>query len=246
VGTIVAIDGPAGAGKSTVARRLAQRLGYAHLDTGAMYRAVTWAALRRHVDLRDPAALGRLAAECRIEFAERDGRLRLLLDGQDVSAEIRGSEVTANARHVADSPAVKAEMARRQRRLAATLGDLVTEGRDQGTAVFPDAAVKIYLTAAADERARRRVADLRAAGEAADASDVQAAIERRDAEDEARPVGPLRKAADAIEVDTTDLSIEQVVDKLAEIVRRQDSRLAAARAGRRSAASQRRRRRPAE
>ena len=185
-----------------------------------MYRAVTLAALKAGVDLTDGEALGRLAEACEICFVDGDEGMRLLLDGRDVTAEIRSDRVTANARFVADSPAAKAELGRRQRAIAKDVGSLVTEGRDQGTAVFPDAEVKIFLTASPHSRAQRRVGDAAARGETADLDRVRNAIEQRDAEDAARKVGPLKKAADAIEVDTTDLNIEQVVDKLAEIVGR--------------------------
>ena len=215
---IVTIDGPAGAGKSTVARRLARRLGVAYLDTGAMYRAVTLAALEAGTDLSDPDALGRVAVGCDLQFVDADRRLRL--DGRDVTDEIRSQRVTALAKHVANSAAVKAELGRRQRQIADECGALVTEGRDQGTAVFPDASVKVFLTASAAERAARRVADIAARGQQADPDETRRAIERRDAEDAARRVGPMKKAADAVELDTTDLSIEQVVDKLVEIVAR--------------------------
>lgn len=223
VGTIVTIDGPAGAGKSTVARRLARRLGVAYLDTGAMYRAITLAALEVRADMTDGEALGRLAATCEICFVDSDDGMRLLLDGRDMTAEIRSDRVTANARFIADSPAAKAELGRRQRAIAEDVGSLVTEGRDQGTAVFPDAEVKIFLTASPHSRAQRRVGDAVARGETADLDQVRDAIEKRDAEDAARKVGPLKKAADAIEVDTTDLNIEQVVDKLVEIVGRRNT-----------------------
>jgi len=158
------------------------------------------------------------AYELCLRAIEAAGGPRLLMAGRDVTEAIRSPQVTAHAKFVADSPAVKAELGRRQRQIAAEVGDLVTEGRDQGTAVFPDAAVKIFLIASPAERAARRVADLTDVGEAADLEEVRRAIERRDVEDATRSIGPLKKADDAIEVDTTDLTIEQVVDRLAELV----------------------------
>ncbi|MBN2022260.1 MAG: (d)CMP kinase [Pirellulales bacterium] len=216
---IVTIDGPAGAGKSTVARALAERLGFAFLDTGAMYRAVALAGLRRGIDWDRPDDLAALAKDLSIERDEG----RILLDGEDVSQAIRSQEVTAVTRHAADHPAIRARLVALQRRWAAGR-DVVTEGRDQGTVAFPDAACKIYLTAGPEERARRRLADLRAQGESATLADVLAAQTGRDDRDAARPVGPLAKASDAVEVNTDGLSIDQVVDRLAALVERKRKR----------------------
>jgi CMP/dCMP kinase len=211
---IVTIDGPAGAGKSTVARSLAQRLGYQFLDTGAMYRAVALAGLRQGVDWESPSELAALTRRIRIRLTGE----RTILDGEDVSEAIRTSEVTRLIRYAADNPEVRRHLVDLQRHLAQA-GDMVTEGRDQGTVAFPDAECKIFLTASPAERARRRVRDLEARGERPAYAEVLAQQEQRDREDVARPVGGLRKAQDAIEVRTDGLSCAAVVDRLEEIVR---------------------------
>lgn len=218
---IITIDGPAGAGKSTVARALARRLGFRYLDTGAMYRAVALAGLRRGIDWNDPHALADLARQLRLEW---DGQ-RLLLDGQDVTEAVRTTEVTQVTRYAADNPQVRAHLVALQRALADD-HDVVTEGRDQGTAVFPDAACKIFLTASVEERARRRALDMAARGEQVELECVRQAIEQRDREDATRPVGPLVRAPDAIEVWTDGLSVEEVVEHLAALVEARRGRAA--------------------
>jgi|YNPMSStandDraft_1061717.scaffolds.fasta_scaffold92399_1 cytidylate kinase len=212
---IITIDGPAGAGKSTVAKLLAQRLGFFFLDTGAMYRAVALAGLRRGIDWAVAEQLAELAANVQIDL---DGD-RVLLDGQDVSHAIRSSQVTAVTRYVADSPQVRQLMVALQRRLAAGK-NVVTEGRDQGTLVFPRAELKVFLTASPEERARRRLRDLATQGESATFEQVLQAITQRDQQDEQRPVGAMRRAPDAIELCTDGLTIEEVVDRL-ELLARQ-------------------------
>ena len=206
---IITIDGPAGAGKSTVARALARRLGFRYLDTGAMYRAVALAGLRGGVDWSRPDELAGLARRLDLRLCGE----RIYLEGEDVTEAVRSSEVTAVTRYAADNPQVRAHLVRLQRAAAAG-ADIVTEGRDQGTAVFPDAACKIFLTAGAAERARRRLADLRLQGESATLAEVLAAQQRRDREDAARPVGPLLRAADAVELASDGLSVDEVVERI--------------------------------
>jgi CMP/dCMP kinase len=201
---VIAIDGPAGAGKSTVARALAEALGFTYLDSGAMYRCVALAALRADLDLEDADAIGRLADRLEIAFA--DGRVTL--GGEDVGEAIRAPEVTAAASRVSVHPQVRAAMVARQRELIAA-GRYVAEGRDIGTVVSPEAPLKVFLTASDDERARRRAAET---GE--HAADVLAAHAERDARDREREHGALRPAGDALEIDTTGLGIDEVVARL--------------------------------
>jgi cytidylate kinase len=207
---VVTIDGPAGAGKSTVARRLAIRLGWRFLDTGAMYRAVTLAALDLGRDLTSDAELGKLAASLRVELRPD----AVLLDDRDVTRAIRRVEITRASRFIADSPSVRRTLTDWQRDFA-TDHDVVTEGRDQGTLVFPDAFRKYYLTASDEERARRRLADHQARGEAVTFESVLEDQRRRDAQDAGRAIAPMKPAADATIVDTTGLSIDAVVERLA-------------------------------
>ena len=201
---VIAIDGPAGAGKSTVARAVAAELGFTYLDSGAMYRCVALAAREAGVDADDAAALGPLAAALEIGF---DGR-RVLLGGREVTAAIRAPEVTADASRVSVHPAVREALVARQRTLIAA-GRYVAEGRDIGTVVSPDAPLKVFLTASDEERARRRAAET---GE--DPEAVLAAQQARDARDTERAHGPLRPAEDAVELDTTGLSLEEVVARV--------------------------------
>jgi cytidylate kinase len=215
---IVTIDGPAGAGKSSAARALARRLGFRFLDTGAMYRAVALAAVQRGLPWSDPDALAKLAAEVPIEVNEE----RVLLAGQDVTKAIRTVEITQVTHYAADNPGVRQHLVGLQRR-AAGQGDFVTEGRDQGTVVFPQAEVKIFLTASPQERALRRLQDLQTRGEARSLDEVLEQQNVRDARDANRTVGPLIPAADAIEVITDGLSAEQVVDRLEALVRERTS-----------------------
>ncbi|HEX5928657.1 MAG TPA: (d)CMP kinase [Solirubrobacterales bacterium] len=206
---VIAIDGPAGAGKSTVARAVAAELGFTYLDSGAMYRCVALAALERGVDLDDGEALGPLAAGLEIGL---EGR-RVSLGQRDVSAEVRAPEVTAAASRVSVHPQVREAMVARQRALVAS-GRYVAEGRDIGTVVSPDSPLKIFLTASDEERARRRAAQT---GE--DVESVLAAQRRRDARDTEREHGALRAAEDAVELDTTGFGLEEVVGRVVALTR---------------------------
>ena len=209
---IVTIDGPAGAGKSSVARALAGRLGFRFLDTGALYRAVVWAALDRRVSLMDPQALESMVENLRVEFSEQ----AVTVDGRDVTGEIREPRVAAAIHHVADNPRIRARLVQWQRRLAEG-SDVVTEGRDQGTVAFPDAACKIFLTASREERARRRFREL--SDRELTYEDVLAQQDARDRRDRERPVGALRAADDARVVRTDQMCADEVVEHLEQIVR---------------------------
>jgi CMP/dCMP kinase len=216
---IITIDGPAASGKSTAARLLARRLGADFLDTGAMYRAVTFAAMRAGIDLSDEQKLLDCLDAHEFQFRPQAGTMTVSIDGTDVTEPIRSPEVTANARFIASAPKVREKLVRMQRQFAAGRQKIVTEGRDQGTVAFADADVKFYLTADAAERARRRGAELQTRGDGESLQRVQEAIERRDDGDRRRAVGPLKQAEDAIVVDTTHLTIEQVVEKLLAFVK---------------------------
>ncbi|RIK76042.1 MAG: (d)CMP kinase [Planctomycetota bacterium] len=211
---IVTIDGPAGAGKSLVARMLAERLGFRFLDTGAMYRAAALAALRRNVDWNDESAVAAVVAAAKIESLPD----RVLLDGEDVTQAIRTVEITKLTRHTANNPQVRRHLVALQRHVVAA-GNYVTEGRDQGTVAFPNAECKIFLVASPEERARRRHRDLVARGETIALEEVLAQQTERDQSDSARAAGPLIAAPDAVEVNTDGLTPEQVVDKLVSVAR---------------------------
>ncbi len=211
---IITIDGPAGAGKSTVARRLAEQLGWRLLDTGAMYRAVTLAALRAGTDLESDEALGALASQVTVRLPPG----RVLLDGEDITALIRGVEVTRASRFLADSPSVRRQLVDWQRAFA-TEYDVIAEGRDQGTVVFPDAFRKFFLTASLDERARRRHAEFAARGEPISWEAVRRDLEQRDARDAARAIAPMKPAADASIIDTTGVGLDQVVALIEQDIR---------------------------
>lgn len=213
-GMIITIDGPAGAGKSTVARSLARRLGFMFLDTGAMYRAVTLAALRRQIDWSDAAALTELAGQVRI-YLDDDS---VWLDGDDVTDAIRTTNITTLVKHAANNPAVRSVLVEQQR--ASVVGkNVVTEGRDQGTVVFPQAELKIFLTAGPEERARRRLLDLQARGEQITLEEVLAKQNARDASDAGRDVGPLVAAPDAVHLVTDGHTIEEVIDQIEALAR---------------------------
>jgi len=211
---IVTIDGPAGAGKSTIARGLARRLGFRFLDTGAMYRAIALAAMQRGLSWDAPDQLVEVARQSRLEVHED----RVLLDGQDVTAAIRTVEVTANTHYAANNAGVREQLVELQRHMAGA-ENFVTEGRDQGTVVFPRAECKIFLTASPEERARRRANELTARGESVSVAEVLHSQNKRDQSDAARSVGPLAAADDAVEVMTDGLTPEEVLDRLEALVR---------------------------
>jgi len=208
------MDGPAGSGKSTAARELAKALGIAFLDTGATYRAVTLKALRAGVDLADEAALVDLARPMDLLLIPTAGGLEVRLDGRDVTREIRSEEVSAKSHHAAGSAAVRQVLVALQRRLGAALGSFVAEGRDQGSVVFPQADVKFYLDARPEVRARRRHEEMLADGHPSDYEQVLESILRRDARDRSRPVAPLVKPDGAITIDTSDVTVVEVVELL--------------------------------
>jgi cytidylate kinase len=217
---IIAIDGPAGSGKSTVAREVARRLGFTYLDSGAMYRAVTLAALDRRADLDDGSALGRVADALDIELHRRDDdNAQVIVDGRDVSDAIREPRVTGASSRVAAHPEVRRAMLAKQRDLIAA-GNYVVEGRDIGTVVAPDAPVKAFLTADAGERARRRAAELERRGTSIQEADVRSAIEERDKLDSTRSAAPLRQAEDAELIDTTGMTAEAVADRIVGLAER--------------------------
>jgi cytidylate kinase len=212
--TVLALDGPAGAGKSTVAREVARRLGWTYVDTGAMYRALVVAALERGVDVGDGDALGSLARDCEIVATDRS----VLLDGKDVGRRVRDADVTSAVSTVSAHPAVRTALVEKQRD-AARIGNVVMEGRDIGTAVLPDADVKVFLTADLNERARRRWSELHE-DERPQLDEIRDTIEARDRADSTRASSPLVRAPDAVVLDTTDLDTEDVIARLLEIVRR--------------------------
>ena len=211
---IIAIDGPAGSGKSTIAQAVAARLGLTFLDTGAMYRAVTLLALEKGVSLDDDDALGALALDLEFEFSQGpNGEIGVGVDGRDVTEEIRGPSVSQKVSFVAAHRKVRNALTIRQRK-AAESGDLVLEGRDIGTVVCPMADVKIYLTASVEARAERRRRQLEEQGICISAKTLQRELLLRDSHDSGRALAPLKKARDAIQIDTTDMSVEDVVERI--------------------------------
>jgi cytidylate kinase len=210
---VVAVDGPSGSGKSTVSRRLATALGARYLDTGAMYRAVTWAVLRSGVDPHDADSVLKVAGEVELAIGIDPQSTHVSVDGQPVDAEIRGPEVTAAVSAVAAIPAVRRLLVAMQRELIAAAGRVVVEGRDIGAVVAPDADLKVYLTASAEERALRRSRE-----DATDAAVTAADLARRDRYDSTRAADPLQQAPDAVVLDTTDLGIDEVVATLTRLL----------------------------
>ncbi len=220
VPSIIAIDGPAASGKSTIGKRLADDLGYLFFDTGVMYRAVTWSALQRGVDVHDEAAATRLAEEMSIDVAsasKSDGRAcDVIVEGRDVTWETRRPEVDANVSIVSAYAGVRLAMGSQQRRIGQR-GRIVMVGRDIGTVILPEADLKIYLDASAEERARRRFAEIIARGGEADYAEILAKIHARDRIDSTRSVAPLRPADDAVIVDTEGLSADEVFARVREL-----------------------------
>ena len=206
---VIAIDGPSGAGKSTLAKRLAKELDFVYLDTGAMYRALALKVLRQGIDLADDARLTELVSATAIDLKEEDGRLTVLLDGEDVASQIRTPEVSQMASKVSALRVVRARMLELQREMGRR-GSVVAEGRDIGTVVFPEAEVKVFLDASIAERARRRWQELRAAGRAVELRETQREIEERDRRDSERDVAPLRKADGALLIDSSAETAEEV------------------------------------
>ncbi len=218
---IIAIDGPAGAGKSTIARKLARQLNLGYMDTGAMYRALTLQALREHLDLEDENVLASMAANMGLEIVytpRKRPTYRVLLNGEDITSAIRSREVSAHVSQVSSHPRVRREMIKKQQHLAMG-GGMVVEGRDVGTVVFPTADLKFFVTASTRERARRRYQEMKKEGYDVTLHTIQQEMVRRDNLDSTRKHNPLRRAADALLVDTTDDSVSQVVGKLTELVR---------------------------
>jgi CMP/dCMP kinase len=216
---IVAIDGPSGAGKSTLAKRIAKELGFTYLDTGAMYRALALKVLRRGLDLKDDVGLTEIARSTEINLTERNGRVEVLLDGEEVSNLIRTPEVSQMASKVSALPVVRQRMLELQRAMGRR-GNVVAEGRDIGTVVFPEAEVKIYLVASAEERARRRFEELRVVGAAASLEETLREMTERDKRDSERDLAPLRQAEDAIAIDSSALDVEAVAQRVIRAIRK--------------------------
>lgn len=215
---VVAIDGPAGAGKSSAARAAAARLGMAFLDSGAMYRAATWRAMNAGFELTDTKALADSTHAMVLELVPEPHGLRVRVDGRDVTNEIRSPEVTRNIRYLDGIAAVRGRLVELQREFAAR-GPTVAEGRDMGTVVFPKARCKIFLDASVDERARRRKLELESGGRSVDMQSLREEIAERDHNDRSRRIAPLRPAEDAVHVDTTGMDLERVVDEIVRLAK---------------------------
>lgn len=214
---IIAIDGPSGAGKSTITKLLADRLGYIHIDTGAMFRTVALAVRRAGVSPDDQPALARICHGCTISFERTNGCCQVLLNGEDVSRAIRTPEISLLTSAISAQKVVRDFLLELQRQMGSA-GGVVLEGRDIGTVVFPDADVKFFLSASAEERGRRRYLELRARGENISLEETIAAVVQRDKQDEEREHAPLRRAADAIDIDSSGLSIEEVLERMTAVI----------------------------
>ena len=219
-GLVIAIDGPVGAGKSTVAKLVARKLGYLYVDTGAMYRAVALKALRLGMDINDPIVMAMLAEATDIQLQQQgDGSVRVFLDGEDVTEAIRTPEVSEASSIVSAHEGVRKVLAERQKAMA-ELGGVVMEGRDIQTVIAPDAEVKIFLTASLEERAKRRWLELQQKGISVSYEEVLQEVKERDERDKNRTIAPLRKAPDAVEIDTTEMTPEEVAEKIVELARK--------------------------
>jgi CMP/dCMP kinase len=216
-GLVIAIDGPVGAGKSTVAKLVARKLGYLYVDTGAMYRAVALKALRLGMDINDPIVMAMLAEATDIQLQQQgDGSVRVFLDGEDVTEAIRTPEVSEASSIVSAHEGVRKVLAERQKAMA-KLGGVVMEGRDIQTVIAPDAEVKIFLTASLEERAKRRWLELQQKGISVSYEEVLQEVKERDERDKTRAIAPLRKAPDAVEIDTTGMTPEEVAEKIVKL-----------------------------
>jgi cytidylate kinase len=216
---IVTIDGPAGSGKSTMARLLAKKLSFTYLDTGAMYRALTYAAVNQKKNILDSSQLINLLQQNHFSFSDELLDMKVKLNGNDITNKIRTPELTEKVKHIADDPAVREKLVKMQRNFAQKHKNLITEGRDQGTVVFPNAQLKFYLTADINQRALRRKKQLSEKNSQINLSKLVDQISQRDRADQTRKVAPLKKAPDAVTIDTTQMSVEQVVDKMAQIIK---------------------------
>jgi cytidylate kinase len=221
---IVAIDGPSGAGKSTLAKRIAKDLRFTYLDTGAIYRALALKILRRAVDLNDTATLSAMVNDTTIDLRETNGQLQVFLDGEDVSASIRTPEVSQMASRASALAMVRHRLLDLQRALGRR-GNVVAEGRDIGTVVFPDAQVKIFLNASIEERARRRCDELHAAGRAVSLNETIREMEERDKRDSERDLAPLRKADDAVALDSSGLTADGVAEMVLQLIKSESSKI---------------------
>lgn len=216
---VITIDGPAGSGKSSTAKLLAKKIGAAFLDTGAMYRAATLAAIRAGCRLDDVSALGNIIDNTDFKFEISSGQTIVKINGIDVSEKIRDPQITDNVRFVASEPALRQRLVKMQRAFAGECQKIVTEGRDQGTVVFPDADFKFFLTAQAEARTKRRAAELTEKGLRVNTGELQRDIEKRDASDKNRKTAPLVPAKDAVIIDNTELTLEQTVGRIMEVVK---------------------------